>query len=86
MVISPGIAWAKPFVQNAIAQGVEVMGELELGARLTKGALVAITGTNGKTTTTTLVGELFRATGRTTHVVRKHRLSDYRDGGHIQTG
>ena len=44
MVISPGIAWAKPFVQNAIAQGVEVMGELELGARLTKGALVAITG------------------------------------------
>ena len=34
MVISPGIAWAKPFVQNAIAQGVEVMGELELGARL----------------------------------------------------
>lgn len=69
MVISPGIAWAKPFVQSAIAQGVEVMGELELGARLTKGALVAITGTNGKTTTTTLVGELFRAAGRTTHVV-----------------
>lgn len=50
MIISPGIAWAKPFVQSAIAQGVEVMGELELGARLTKGALVAITGTNGKTT------------------------------------
>lgn len=69
MIISPGIAWAKPFVQSAIAQGVEVMGELELGARLTKGALVAITGTNGKTTTTTLVGELFRAAGRTTHVV-----------------
>ena len=69
MIISPGIAWAKPFVQSAIAQGVEVMGELELGARLTKGALVAITGTNGKTTTTTLVGELFCAAGRTTHVV-----------------
>ena len=69
MVISPGIAWAKPFVQSAIAQGVEVIGELELGARLTRGTLVAITGTNGKTTTTTLVGELFRATGRTTHVV-----------------
>ena len=53
MIISPGIAWAKPFVQSAIAQGVEVMGELELGARLTKGALVAITGTNGKTITAT---------------------------------
>lgn len=69
MVISPGIAWAKPFVQSAIAQGVEVIGELELGARLSRGELVAITGTNGKTTTTTLVGELFRATGRPTHVV-----------------
>ena len=69
MVISPGIAWAKPFVQSAIAQGVEVIGELELGARLSRGELVAITGTNGKTTTTTLVGEIFKASGRRTHVV-----------------
>lgn len=69
LVISPGIAWAKPFVQNAIAMGIEVIGELELGARLSRGTLVAITGTNGKTTTTTLVGELLRATGRTTHIV-----------------
>lgn len=69
MVISPGIAWAKPFVQKAIAMGIETIGELELGARLSRGTLVAITGTNGKTTTTTLVGELFRASGRTTHVV-----------------
>ena len=69
IVISPGIPWAKPFVQKALEQGIEVIGELELGARLTRGPLVAITGTNGKTTTTTLVGELFKATGRTTHVV-----------------
>ena len=69
MIISPGIAWAKDFVQSAIAQGVEVIGELELGARLSKGMLVALTGTNGKTTTTTLVGELLRAAGHTTHVV-----------------
>lgn len=62
------------------------MGELELGARLTKGALVAITGTNGKTTTTTLVGELFPRDGTHDARRRKHRLSDYRDGGHIQTG
>ena len=62
MVISPGIAWAKPFVQNAIAQGVEVMGELELGARLTKGALVAITGTNGKTTSTYLLKHVLEQT------------------------
>ena len=69
MVISPGIPFAKDFVQQAIAQGVEVIGELELGARLMKGAMCAITGTNGKTTTTTLVGELIRAAGHTTHVV-----------------
>ena len=69
MVISPGIAFAKPFVQKALSMGVEVIGELELGARLTKGLLLAITGTNGKTTTTTLTGEFFRAAGKTTHVV-----------------
>ena len=69
LVISPGIAWAKPFVQKAISMGIEVIGELELGARLSRGTLVAITGTNGKTTTTTLVGELLRTTGRPTHVV-----------------
>lgn len=69
LVISPGIAWAKPFVQQALAMGMEVIGELELGARMTRGTLAAITGTNGKTTTTTLVGEILRATGRTTHVV-----------------
>lgn len=69
LVISPGIAWAKPFVQQALGMGIEVIGELELGARMTRGTLVAITGTNGKTTTTTLTGEILRATGRTTHVV-----------------
>lgn len=69
LVISPGIAWSKPFVQEALRRGIEVIGELELGARLTKGDLVAITGTNGKTTTTTLVGEILKATGRTTYVV-----------------
>jgi len=69
MIISPGIPYAKDFVQDAVKMGVEVIGELELGARLMKGGMAAITGTNGKTTTTTLVGELFRAWGRATHVV-----------------
>ena len=69
MIISPGIAWAKSFVQDALSRGIEVIGELELGARLTRGLLTAITGTNGKTTTTTLVGEMMRAWGKTTHVV-----------------
>ena len=69
VVISPGIPWKAPLVQSALAKGIEVIGELELGARLTRGRLVAITGTNGQTTTTTLTGEFFRATGKTTHVV-----------------
>lgn len=69
MILSPGIPVAKPFVQEAMAAGVEVIGELELGARMMRGGLCAITGTNGKTTTTTLVGEFFRATGRGTHIV-----------------
>lgn len=69
MILSPVIPVAKPFVQEAMERGVEVIGELELGARMMRGGLCAITGTNGKTTTTTLVGELFRATGRATHVV-----------------
>ncbi len=69
LVISPGIAFARPFVQKALSLGVEVIGELELGARLTRGLLVAITGTNGKTTTTTLTGEFFAQSGKTTHVV-----------------
>ncbi len=69
MVISPGIAYAKPFVQKALEMGIEVIGELELGARLTRGDLMAITGTNGKTTTTTLVGEIMKAAGRRTYVV-----------------
>ncbi|MBQ8130842.1 MAG: UDP-N-acetylmuramoyl-L-alanine--D-glutamate ligase [Clostridia bacterium] len=69
IVISPGIPWKAPLVQAALSNDIEVIGELELGARLTRGRLVAITGTNGKTTTTTLTGEFFRSTGKTTHVV-----------------
>ena len=69
VVISPGIPYAAPFVGKAAAAGIPVIGELELGAELTRGDLIAITGTNGKTTTTTLVGEFFKAEGRTTRVV-----------------
>ncbi len=69
VVISPGIAYSAPFVQKALAAGIPVIGELELGAMLTRGPLIAITGTNGKTTTTTLVGEFFRAAGKKTYVV-----------------
>ncbi len=69
LVISPGVPIESPIVQKARALGVEVIGEIELSARISRGRLVAITGTNGKTTTTTLTGEIFRAAGAKTYVV-----------------
>ena len=69
MVLSPGVDPESTFVITAMEQGCEIVGELELAYRLAKGIFVGITGTNGKTTTTTLVGEIFRASGRTTNVV-----------------
>ena len=69
MIISPGISINAGFVKRAMEKGVEVSGELEIGFRFLKGLVLAITGTNGKTTTTTLVGEIFKNCGKTTYVV-----------------
>lgn len=69
VVISPGVPTDTGFVQKAKAAGAEVIGELEIAYRVGKGKYVAITGTNGKTTTTTLVGEIFKKSGRKTYVV-----------------
>ncbi len=68
-VISPAIAIDSPFVQKAISMGIEVISEVELAYRLCKAPIVAITGTNGKTTTTALVGEIFKAVPKQTYVV-----------------
>jgi len=69
IVISPGVAPDLPFLCEAREKGVEVIGELEMAYRICKGRFVAITGTNGKTTTTTLVGDIFEKAGRKTSVV-----------------
>lgn len=69
LVLSPGVPPYLDFIQKAEAAGVEIIGELELAYRLSDAHFVAITGTNGKTTTTTLVGEIFKAAGRKTSVV-----------------
>ena len=69
MVISPGIPDTASFVVKAKEMGIYVTGELEMAHQLSSGEMVAITGTNGKTTTVTLLGEIFRNAGRTTHVV-----------------
>lgn len=68
IVVSPGVPMdIKPLVQ-ARAQRREVISEIELAAAFIDAPLVAITGTNGKTTTTTLTGEIFRAGGFKTFV------------------
>jgi len=69
MIISPGIPDTAAFVVKAKEMGIYVTGELEMAHQLSSGDMVAITGTNGKTTTVTLLGEIFRNAGRTTHVV-----------------
>ncbi|MDO4484600.1 MAG: Mur ligase family protein, partial [Clostridia bacterium] len=69
LVISPGISVNAGFVKTAREMGIHVTGELEIAYELSKGQMAAITGTNGKTTTTTLLGEMMKAAGRTTHVV-----------------
>ena len=69
MIISPGIPDTAGFVVKAKEAGIYVTGELEMAYQLSSGEMVAITGTNGKTTTVSLLGEIFRNAGRTTHVV-----------------
>jgi UDP-N-acetylmuramoylalanine--D-glutamate ligase len=68
VVKSPGVRADAPLVAGARARGVPVWDELELGARLLPNPIVAVTGTNGKTTTTALLGEIFRADGRPVEV------------------
>ncbi len=63
LVISPGVPLDVPPVLEAGEAGIPVIGELELAYRFARAPIVAITGTNGKTTTTTLVGEMFKDAG-----------------------
>lgn len=58
IIASPGIALATPALQAAAAAGVEIIGDIELFVREAKAPIVAITGSNGKSTVTTLVGEM----------------------------
>ena len=64
IVMSPGVPLTIPPVKYANEHSIPVIGELELAYRNCKAPFAAITGTNGKTTTTTLIGELMKKTGR----------------------
>lgn len=69
MILSPGIAIDAPFVLDVKTAGVPIWGEIELAYVIGKGRLAAITGTNGKTTTTALVGEIMAACYKNVAVV-----------------
>src|SRR5919197_1374382 len=58
IVVSPGVPSDMPQLQKARAEGVPIIGEVELASRFLTGHLIAITGSNGKTTTTALAGEI----------------------------
>ncbi|WP_101774649.1 UDP-N-acetylmuramoyl-L-alanine--D-glutamate ligase [Pasteurella oralis] len=63
IVISPGLAIKTPEIQTALAAGVEVVGDIELFCREADKPIIAITGSNGKSTVTTLVAEMAKAAG-----------------------
>ncbi len=65
LVVSPGIPLDQPQIAAAREAGVPIMGEIELASRWLTGRIVAITGTKGKSTTTTLTGRMFTAGGLT---------------------
>ncbi len=68
VAISPGVPLTAPAIAAAIRNGVPVLGEIEIAFAEFEAPLAAITGTNGKSTTTTLMGDIFQAWGKTTFV------------------
>ncbi|HXB22287.1 MAG TPA: UDP-N-acetylmuramoyl-L-alanine--D-glutamate ligase [Candidatus Solibacter sp.] len=68
IVVSPGVPSDQPQLQQARSLGIPVIGEVELACRFLKGKIIAISGSNGKTTTTTLAGEILAKSGKKTLV------------------
>ena len=64
LLVSPGLAISTPALQAAASRGVKLSGDIDLFAREAKAPIVAITGSNAKSTVTTLVGEMAQAAGR----------------------
>ena len=69
LILSPGVPVKQAFIQRAMQNGKKVISEIELGYEVAKAEFVGIGGTNGKTTTTALTGEIFKNAGRTTYVL-----------------
>lgn len=83
VLVSPGVPLSLPAIRQALAAGVPVIGELALAKDFLKTPVVAITGTNGKSTVTTLVGDLLRAAGKEVFVGGNIGvpLTEYLQGG-----
>ena len=64
VVVSPGVPLTIPLLQRAAAQAIPVVGEIELAYRHLHGTVIAVTGSNGKSTTTALIGEILKVAGR----------------------
>lgn len=67
-IISPGVPSDVPVIQLALEKGIKIISEIELAYNFCKGKIIAITGTNGKTTTTALTGHIFNTSGHKTYV------------------
>ncbi|HVA19994.1 MAG TPA: Mur ligase family protein, partial [Solirubrobacteraceae bacterium] len=63
VIKSPGVPREAPVIAGALARGIEVLGELEMAWRLLENEVIAVTGTNGKTTTVEWVGHIHRTAG-----------------------
>jgi len=74
LVVSPGVSVKEPLVARALTRGIPVIGDIELFARAAEAPVIAITGSNGKSTVTSLVGAMAREAGR-----------DVRVGGNLGT-
>ncbi len=69
MVLSPGVPIRQPLIEEAKAHGKRVIAEIGLGYEVAKCPIIGIGGTNGKTTTTSLTGEIFKNAGKNTFVL-----------------
>lgn len=68
LILSPGVSPKLSFIQKAVEKGIPLWSEVELALRDARATIVGVTGSNGKTTTTTLIGELVKTTGKPTVV------------------
>lgn len=68
LIVSPGVSIREPLIQAAIARGIPVVGDIELFAQFVNAPVGVVTGSNGKSTVTTLLGQMAQAAGRNAKV------------------